>query len=76
MENIREYGTLQIDDEKSGKHFFVISIIEKIHLYDLKSGTFSGLKANSTDSVHKKIMYKRVFPFLSIFPINIINRHA
>ena len=30
MENIREYGTLQIDDEKSGKHFFVISIIGEI----------------------------------------------
>mgnify|MGYP001112479876 FL=1 len=52
MENIREYGTLQIDDEKSGKHFFVISIIGEIEGH------------NSASDKIKTTKYEHLLPLL------------
>lgn len=52
MENIREYGTLQIDDEKSGKHFFVISIIGEIEWH------------NSASDKIKTTKYEHLLPLL------------
>lgn len=52
IENIKEYGTLQIDDEKSGKHFFVISIIGEIEGH------------NSASEKIKTTKYEHLLPLL------------
>lgn len=52
MENIKEYGTLQIDDEKSGKHFCVISIIGEIEGH------------NSSSEKIKTTKYEHLLPLL------------
>lgn len=52
MESIREYGTLQIDDEESGKKFFIISIIGEIEGH------------NSASEKIKTTKYEHLLPML------------
>ena len=52
MDNIREYGTIELDDEKSGKHFLVISIIGEIEGH------------NSASEKVKTTKYEHLLPML------------
>ena len=61
MDNIREYGMIELDDEKSGKHFLVISIIGEIEGH------------NSASEKVKTTKYEHLLPMLvSIFLINTV----
>lgn len=52
MDNIREYGMIELDDEKSGKHFLVISIIGEIEGH------------NSASEKVKATKYEHLLPML------------
>ena len=53
MDNIREYGMIELDDENSGKHFLVISIIGEIEGH------------NSASEKVKTTKYEHVIPTIA-----------